>query len=574
MATRSSQMDAEATKDFDRLMGDHHERLSFRQPHEATWSSINALINPDGSPVASSGTATDGATTRSEIYDNTAEDAAESAGAALHAMTTNPATRWLEMGLFNDRFARDTYAGAWLWDLTTRMLRSFRHPSSRFNLAIDEDNRQYITLGNGLVHCEDRPGKLPLWRSCDVTRSTWAENADGEIDLVDREFELTARAAIATFGVDRLPATVQQLADKENRGGKYQRLTFLHVNEPRSEADLRAGRRGAAYRSVYLCTSHPFIVRDGGSSGLEYIGSRWSRRANEVYGRGCGHKALGDVDILQRMNRAMLLAAERTIDPPILSPDDEDMGPVSLKSRAVTRVRPEYLMNGGEPRPFLTNTRIDIGLDVIADRRELVRRSFLKQLLELVRDPNYTATHVLSLEAEQKRGLAPLLGRMEVERLGPIVARQYALLTRMPGVIEPAPPELRGMPLQPAFDSPDARAMRLGVARSIAQGFELVAPFIKTTGDDALWDNFDLDESLRAQVEGLGMPSANLRPVDVRDRMREQRQVVVAEREQREALKDFTTGMKNAAPMAAVVAGLMKNGGGAAEQPAPEAVAA
>lgn len=569
---KSGQMTPEQTEDFDRLMGDHHERLEFRRPHEPAWGAINALIHPDMTPVASSGAATDGQTTRSEIYDNTAEDAAESASAALHAMTTNPATRWLEMGLFNERFARDTYAGAWLWDLTTRMLRSFRHPTSRFNLAVDEDNKQYVSIGNGLLHCEDRPGKLPLWRACDVTRSTWAENADGEVDLADREFELTGRSAIAKFGKDALPPEVIDLATKESesRAVRYRKLRFLHVNEPRSEADLRAGRRGAAYRSVYLCLDHPWIVRDGGSSGFEYIPSRWSRRAGEIYGRGCGHKALGDVEILQRMNRTVLLAAERTIDPPILSPDDEDMGPVSLKGRAVTRVRPEYLMNGGEPRPLLTNTRVDIGLDLIADRRELVRRSFLKQLLELVRDPKYTATHVLSLEAEQKRGLAPLLGRMEVERLGPIVARQFGLLTRMPGVIEPAPEELRGMPLQPTFDSPDARAMRLGVARSIAQGFELVAPFIKTTGDDALWDNFDLDESLRAQVEGLGMPSANLRPVDVRDRMREQRQVVVAEREQREALKDFTTGMKNAAPMAAVVAGLMKDGAA----PQPEAAAA
>lgn len=573
MAQKSDALTAEQTKDIDRLLGDQHERLEVRRPHEPVWGRINALIYPDGTPVAENQASLDGQTTRSEIYDNTAEDAADSASAALHAMTTNPATRWLEMGLFNERYARDTYAGAWLWDLTTRMLRSFRHPTSRFNLAVDEDNKQYVALGNGLLHCEDRPGKLPLWRGCDVTRSTWAENADGEVDLVGREFELTARAAIGHFGVENLPSQIRELADKENRSSKYKRIRFLHVNEPRSEADLRAGRRGAAYRSVYLCLDHPWIVRDGGGPGLEYVASRWSRRANEIYGRGCGHKALGDVDILQRMNRTTLLAGERTIDPPIIAPDDEEMGPISLKGRAVTRVRPDLLANGAHPRAFLTNTRVDIGLELIADRRELVRRSFLKQLLELVRDPKYTATHVLSIEAEQKRGLAPLLGRMEVERLGPIVARQFQLLMRMPGVIDPAPEELRGMPLQPTFDSPDARAMRLGTARAIAQGFELVAPFIRDTKDDALWDNFDLDESLRAQVEGLGMPSANLRPIDVRDRMRVQRQAVEEAREQRESLKDFTTGMKNAAPMAAVVAGLMKDGG-AAPAAAPEAVAA
>lgn len=548
-----------ADKELDRLLDEHGARKSFRTGEESAWTQIIEMSYPDGTPPWRSNDIFDSGSQRSQIYDNTAEDAADTASAALHAMTTNPATRWFELGMFDEQIARDTAAGSWLWRHTSKMLRCFRHPSARFNLAMDEDNAQLINLGNSCLHVEERMGKLPLYRACDMAHIWWDENADGEIDIVGREFSLTARAAVEKFGAD-VPEQVWKMA--EGRGTAYDMVNFLHVNEPRNERDrTKRDRRNMAFRSTYLCLDFPAIVRVGGSHELEYVCSRLRKRAGRRYGRGCGHRALGDNDILQRMNRTVLLAGELTIQGPTLVPDDEDFGPVTFKPRGIMRVRPDLLANGAHPRPYLTNTRVDIGLDLINDRRELVRRSYLKQLIELARDPKFTATQFLSLEAEAKRGLAPLLGRMEVERLGPIVGRTYNVLKRIPGIMEPVPPELAGQPLQPNFDSPDAKAMRLGVARSIAQALEVMAPAVQATGDDAAWDNFDLDEGWRAQGEGMSMPSALLRPTDVRDRMREQRQAVTAERAQLEGFKDFTTGIKNAAPMAAVVAGMMKNGG-------------
>ena len=566
MARMTPAQEADATQ----LRAEHHAIKQFRTAEEPIWRRIIELAYPDGTPPDQSASDQVGAV-RNEIYDNTGEDAGEAAAGAFLAMTTNPATRWMELGLFDRVYERDTYAGHWLWDTSSRMLRCFRHPTTLFNLAMDEDNVQFIHLGNSCLHVADKPGRLPLYRACDMAHIWWDENEDGVIDTVHREFELSARAALKRWGEDNLPDVIVEAA--RNDSGQFRLFKFVHINKPRTERDRSRGdRSNMAFRSVHLALATAHIVEDGGSHELEYIPSRMRRRAGRRYGRGCGHKALGDIDVLQRMTRTTLLAGERTIDPPIISPDDEDMGPVSLKSRAITRVPATLMANGAHPRAFLTNTRVDIGLDLIVDRRELVRRSYMKQLIELSRDPKYTATQFISLEAESKRGLVPVLMRHENERLGPLVTRTFNILARMRGVIPPAPEEMRGQPLQASFDSPDAKAMRLGTARAISQSWEVLSPLIKEIGDPALWDNFDLDEGLRSQADGLGVPAAVLRPIDVRDRLREQRQQVVAEQDQRESLKDFTTGMKNAAPMAAVVAGLMQNGGGAGA--APEAVAA
>lgn len=558
-------------KALDRLLGDHESRKQKRSGYDPGWHHITEILYPDGtSPF---GIGTPGQPTRGEIYDNTGEDAAETAAAALGAMTTNPATRWMELGVFDQQWARDTYGGAWLYDTTSRMFRVFRHPSTLFNLAMDEDNMQMVMLGNSCLHEEDRPGKLPLFRACPMAKIWWAENADGVIDTVDREFSLTAIAARDKWGA-KLPENVLKMADSPAMA--YDEVNFLHINVPRVERDpARRDRANMAMRSIYVCLDFPEIVVDGGSHELEYITSRWRRRAGELYGRGCGHKALGDIEILQRMNRVTLLAGERTIDPALLAPSDGISGALSLKARAINSIRAEYLANGAYPRPMVPETRVEIGLELIQDRRELVRRSFMKQLIEIVRDPKFTATQFLSIEGEQKRGLAPILGRLQNERYGPMVARTFNILARMPGVLLPTPPELRDQPLQPQFDSEAAQAMRMGVARAIAQSFDSIGPIVQAVGDPALWDNFDLDDNVRALAEGIGMPAREITPVAVRDRMRAARQQIAAEKQQLENAKDLTVSLKNAAPFIDAVSNAHANlngaGNGGGAQPAAAA---
>lgn len=560
-------------KDLDRLLGDHEAMKSFRTGDDPTWQAITQILYPDGTPPW--GQHTPGAPTRGEILDNTGEDAAETASSSLQAMTTNPATRWFELGLFDEQYARDTDAGAYLYNETTKMFRCFRHPSTLFPLAMDEDNKQLIMLGNSCIHTEDRPGKLPLYRACPMAMNWWDEGEDGQINRVDREFKLTAITARDKWK-GKLPEQVLKMADSPSLAYDY--VNFLHINLPRDERDgSKRDRANMAFRSVYICLDYPQIVVDGGSNELEYICSRWSRRANERYGRGCGHKALGDIDVLQRMNRVTMLAGERTIDPTILAPEDGVTGPITLKSRAIVSVRADYLANGAAPRPLNPNTRVDIGLELIKDRREMVQRSFLKQLIEIARDPKFTATQFLSLEGERKRGLAPILARLQAERFGPLVARTYNIMKRMPGVLDPAPASIKSQPLQPNFDSEAAQAMRLGVANSIAQGFEILTPIIKATGDTALWDNFGLDGLVRNVGSGVGMPPADLTPVDVRDRMRQQRQDIAKQREDLNNLKDATVAGKNIAPLVTALHGIVNAGAGAtpagAAAPAPAGAA-
>jgi hypothetical protein len=550
---------------IDDLLAERRRMLLDRVGREPVWAQIDALLYPSGTPAW--GNVAPGASVRQEIYDNTAEDAADLAAAGLHAMIDNSAMRFFEMGMFDDQYARDSIGGQWLYKSTSLMLAICRSTFSRYDIAAHEYWIEAVTKGTGIGHWEERPGFLPLRRAIPCAQCAIAEGDDGNVDMLAREFPMTPRTMKAKWGADALPEEVAKMAEDSVR--QHDEVKVIHMNYPRHKRDSRLRDRwNMAYRSVYLCEQFKGIIEDGGSHEFEYDVSRWPKRAGELWGRGPGDKALADIDALQRMVRSVMLAGERTVDPPILVPDQGMTGGFSFRSRAMNAIRAEYLSNGAHPKPFLGELRVDIGLELIQDKRTLIRRAFLQSLLELIRDPRATATQFLGVQEEQMRGLAPILGRLTAEGLGRSVGRLYNICKRIPGFFDPVPPDIAGRPLQPTFETPAARALRAAAARAIVQGFEALGPMMQA--DPSLEDNFDKDQAARTVGAGVGFPATVLRPIDQRDRMRAARQQVTQESTMAEQGKDITTMAKNIAPFLKAIKELGPGG----DQPAPARQAA
>src|SRR3546814_6072789 len=125
-------------------------------------------------------------------------------------------------------------------------------------------------------------------------------------------------------------------------------------------------------------------------------------------------------------------------------------------------------------RPLPAPQRIDIGLEMMEQRREAVRSAFHYSLLQMFQDPRMTATQVLQLVQEMQRLMGPMLARQQAELLEPMIERVFAILSRA-RLRPPPPPALAGRSLRVDYVSPIARAQKSGRSEERRLGKEGVS---------------------------------------------------------------------------------------------------
>jgi hypothetical protein len=128
---------------------------------------------------------------------------------------------------------------------------------------------------------------------------------------------------------------------------------------------------------------------------------------------------LPDIKMLNEMSKTVLRAGQMVVAPPIMLSDDASLQAFNVRSNALNH---GYVDNQGRPLaiPFQTQGRVDIGLDMMNQRREVINDAFFVTLFRiLVEEPQITATEAMLRAQEKGQLLGPPMGRMQTELLGP-----------------------------------------------------------------------------------------------------------------------------------------------------------
>jgi len=524
---------------------------------DAKFKEIRDYIFPSGEGFIAKDTP--GANSRAKVFDNTGELANDNMAGGIHALATNPATKWFGSKFEDEDLNQDEDAALWLADSRKRMFRVYQDPRGGFGLNAQEFYLQLSSYGNSPFFVGDRPGRMPLFRSRALADVYWYEDADGTVDTVLYVFQLSARAAVQQWG----NAAGIKVAEKAANGRTAEeKFTFLHIAAPRRNHNPRSPLAlQMPVMSLWINIDEKIEILESGYPELPYMTARWRKRPSELYARGAGHKALPDVKMLQRWDRAGIIAAEKTIEPSLAVPDDGVLGPITLEAGGINYVRSELFQRGGASpiRAIETGARPDVAEDSAETRRVRVRNAFMAQLLQLLRDPRMTATQSLQLEEEQLRSMSPVLTQLESEWIGPLVDRTFSVMLRG-GLFADLPPALQeraaegSIRIETSFISPLSKAQKLSEARAISQTMDIMGPAIQA--DPSILDNQDMDETYRDVAENVGVPIELLRPVAQIEAMRKARQEAAEAREEREAAKDAAVVAKQALP-AAQAAGLV-----------------
>lgn len=509
---------------------------------ESLWQQIAERMLPGSAQFTAR--PTPGQSQTEKMFDATAALAVRKFATILESMLTPRTQQWHKLKAADDELGKVRVVSSYLEDVNNLLFRQRYSPSANFSGQVGAGYLELAAFGNGSMLVDEEPGYGLRYKALPLAGTYFAENHVGLVDTVFRRFEYTARQAMQKWG-KRCPEKIRAAYEKAPETA----FAFAHAIRPNPGESGDGLLRDHRFWSTYVCESEKAVMQNGGYYTFPVPVMRDLTSAGEVYGRSPGTWVLPDVKMLNEMNKTVIRAAHKAVDPPVLMSEDGALSAFDM--------RPGALNHGGVGpngellvAPFESRARLDIGLEMMQWKQQSINEAFFITLFQiLVDNPKMTATEVLERAQEKGMLLGPLAGRQMSEFLGPMVERELDILART-GRLPPMPDELAeaGGEYKIEYDSPLARAQRAEEGVAIVRTLETLVPMAEAHPE--ILDNFDLDETARTLGEINGMAAKLMRDPEEVAAMRESR----AQQQQAAQLAEFAPGLAKAGKDVASIA--------------------
>jgi hypothetical protein len=516
--------------------------IDARTSWETGWKDIMAYICPTrGFFNESPGKAKE--IDHKKIINNEATQALGTLTAGMASGLASPARPWFRLALENQDLMKIESVKLWLDDVQGRMMSVFAKSNIYLTLAT-----LYEELGGFGTACaiilEDFQDVV---RGRNFTAGEYylGSGADGRVNTFGRVGWMTAGQLKEEFGEDNLPDTVKALLEKNQVDELVKFNHLIEPNDDRIPDQLDA--KNMPYRSIYWVdgSTAGSVLRFSGFEEFPVISPRWNlTTTNSVYGTGPGHNAMGDVKMLQRMERDKLIGLAKLVDPP-LQKDASVQGVVNNLPGGVTDssatvpnagVRPAY-----QVQPDLNS--IENSIDKTSHR---IRRTFFADLFLMISSldkSGVTAREVAERSEEKLLAIAPILIRLYAELLDSIIDRTFAIMLRN-RLLAPPPQELDGQEIKIEYISTLAQAQKMMGTTSIRELMGTVGEIAAANPGLEIMDNIDTDEVVNEIGENLGVSAKILRSPEKVAGIRQGRQKAIAMQQQAAAAAAMVDGAK------------------------------
>lgn len=441
--------------------------------------------------------------------------AVEVLSAGMVSGLTSPSRNWFELTLSDGNLMKQTGVRNWLYEVRRRMEEVF----SRSNLyhALHGFYQEISVFGTAAFLLEEDFERVISCRTFTAGEYVLGTNEKGEINSFGREFFMTPLQMAEKFGKENLPLQIRRAAE-EKRNSWFK---VIHVIMPNDQADAhKTDIAHMAYVSAYF-TPEGKLLKRGGYHEFPVIAARWEvKNSSDIYGRGPGWKALGDVKMLQKMQKTKLVALDKNTNPPMMVSSNVQ-GEVNLLPGGLTRyngttdaaVKPAYQV------PVDLNA-LDASIDKV---KRTIQEQFFADVFLMLSAQNFshmTATEVAERHQEKMLVLGPVLERLKNELLDPLIERTFSIMMRR-GVVPLAPAEIEGADVKIQYVSMIAQAQKQSGMATINQGISFAASLAQ--GNPEVLDKVDFDAALEEGLDLLGVPPVMLRSQEDTQQIRQQR---------------------------------------------------
>ena len=508
-----------------------------RSQHESTWRQLSKYINPTRGRFPEDNKTTEGKRRDLFLLDPYPMEAHGKCAAGLHSGLTSPSRPWFELGLADNDLANYHTVKMWLDECKDIMMDIYAK-SNIYNmlLQIEAELAQFGTAAAMLA--EDF--STVIWAR-PYTCGEYAGDVDarGRVVRFSRQMEMTAWQIAEEFGEDNCSDSVKTALGNNDLKATFKVLMLVEKN-PEYDPTL-FGVGNFPWRAYYFEeTADDKFLRISGYHECPFIMPRWTTVANNPYGTGCGHNALGNCMQLQKLEKVNMQLLENRANPPLIVPSS--VGKVNRLPGKSTLVPDPSFTAGIRPLFDVTGSREEV-LAAIQFKQSQIGAAFFNDLFVMLSqsdNPQMTAREVAERHEEKLLMLSPVLEQMHNEVLAPLTKRTFEICLRK-GIFPPMPQELQGQEgtIRAEFVSLLAQAQKAVAAPAIERTLALVGNLAGAYPD--VMDNIDLDATVRKHASYTGTPESVLRDKDEVDKMRKERaeqQAQQAQLEQAAAMAD------------------------------------
>jgi hypothetical protein len=350
-------------------------------------------------------------------------------------------------------------------------------------MALHEHFLDTGIFGTAGVHTEDNSDndeELPLvYDAWGVKNMCIAETKQGYVDEVYYVRPLKVRQLVKEYSKkgDYIPA---RIAEKAKQGGSAAEepvdvLVVIEPAEPEKNArgERLAGIYGMPVRVVHIALNEGARLRVDGEEEMPVAVGRLFKQLDEALGRSCGMLALPDAQSLNALTEGVLVATEKSLDPPLGVLDDGRLGGGVVDSSA--GAISVFNMSGRQ-----TNEKPVFQLQTIGEFQQALEQQkqfaakiaqafFLDRLLDLNNQTQMTAYETSVRDKIRGESVGGLFSRQEKEVFTPFVERSFNILFRRGyfGIVNDGP----GARLRRKWDAISG-AERVEVPAAVVQAFQ------------------------------------------------------------------------------------------------------
>ena len=376
---------------------------------------------------------------------------------------TSPSRPWFELTLDIAPKKQSNAVKRWLYDVKQIIEQVFA--KSNIYSILHNFYEEIGVFGTAAFLVEENYDTVIFGRPLTIGEFMLGENELGKIDRFGREFYMTTWQLVRQFGLDNVPRNVQDQYRKKNYDELHQ---VRHLITPNVERDPQnPDNRNMPFISVYWMDGSDGFLSVSGYNDFPVIAARWEvKRAGDIYGRGPGWQVLGDVKMLQKMQKAKLVALDKLTNPPVMV-SESVQGEVNLLPGGITRynattdpgIKPVYQVS-----PDLKDLEYSI-----EQTHQNISQKFYADMFLMISNVDagkMTATEVAERTQEKMMMLGPVLERLKNELLDPLIERTFNICLRA-GILPPPPEEIQGRDLHVSYISMIAQAQKATSLNSI-----------------------------------------------------------------------------------------------------------